>query len=133
MKKLQKKNKKLENPEFAKAVGKSTLLRIDWKDWKKELPPTGVPIWIVIRLSDGYYPVTATYIDEHIPASKDGECAASRWQRIMFDEYLPDIFIGNTKDKNAKRLIAWGRNKGIIQLGTDCHVCKRLDCACKKS
>lgn len=123
------KKKKLENLEFAKAAGQSTLLRIDWKDWKKEIPNSGQDIWIVIKLTDGYYPVRGTYWDETLPASKDGTFSKTRWQSVRFDDYfLPEIYIGN---KEQKRLIAWGAHKAFVRLGKDCKKCKQLRCICK--
>lgn len=121
--------KKLDNFEFSRAIGKSTILRIDWKDWKKELPKAGSPIWIVVRLQNGYYPVQGTYLDETLPASENGTFPASRWQSVRFNEYsIPEIYM---KSKEWKRLKAWGYNVAVIQLGKDCKKCKRLDCACK--
>ena len=124
------KTKRPENPEFARAVGKSTLLRIDWKNWKKEVPTSGQDIWVIIRLQDGYYPVMGTYFDEVIPASKDGHFPESRWRSVRFQDFgLPDIYIGN---KEAKRLVAWGVNRSIVRLGKDCKKCKRLECSCER-
>ena len=111
-----KKKKELENPDFVRAVGKSSLLRIDWKSWK-EMPKSGDKIWVILRLKKGYYPVTGTYFDEVIPASKDGHFPASRWKQIKFDDFgIPDIFVGPSHDKNQKRLVAWGVHRGVIRL-----------------
>lgn len=106
----------IENADLAKAVGKSTLLQIDWKSWKKELPPPGLRVFVVLELEKGYYPVPATFYDETIPASKDGYFPATRWQQVKFDDsQFPDIF-WNCKDENKNRLIAWGRLKAIKHL-----------------
>ena len=94
---------KLENPEFAKAVGTTTFLRLDWQSWDK-LPPQNQQIFVIIRLDNGYYPVTATYLDEFFEAK--GPFTASRWQQVKFDDSIPMIFLGS---KDAKRLIAWAR------------------------
>ena len=94
---------KLENPEFAKAVGTTTFLRLDWQSWDK-LPPQNQQIFVIVRLDNGYYPVTATYLDEILPAN--GPFKASRWQQVKFDDSIPMVFLGS---KDAQRLIAWAR------------------------
>jgi len=94
---------KLENPEFAKVVGTTTFLRLDWQSWDK-LPPKNQQIFVIVRLDNGYYPVTATYLDETLPAN--GPFKASRWQQVKFDDSIPMVFLGS---KDAKRLIAWAR------------------------
>lgn len=99
------KKAKLENPQFAKAVGTTTFLRLDWQSWDS-LPPENTQIFVIVRLENGYYPMTATYYDEVIPAK--GPFKASRWQQVKFDDAIPTIFLGN---KEAKRLIAWARLK----------------------
>jgi hypothetical protein len=120
--------KKLENFAFSRAVGKSTLLRIDWKDWNKELPKSGAQIWVVIRLENGFYPVQGTYWDETLPASADGKFPSSRWQSVKFTDYgVPEIYL---RSKEQKRLRAWGYNVAAITLGKECKKCKRLECAC---
>lgn len=106
--------KKLVNQDFAKAAGKYSVIRIDWKNWKKELPKSGQDIWVVIRLDNGYYPVTGTYFDETFPASKDGVVPKSRWQSVKFTEgSIPDTFMGS---KDWKRLVAWGVQSGVVRL-----------------
>jgi len=109
--------KELPNNDFLKAVGKSSILRIDWKSWN-ELPNSGCRIWIVVRLDKEVVVVTGTYFDETIPASKDGHFPETRWRQVKFDEFgFPDTFVGpDHRDKNAKRLVAWGYHKGIIRL-----------------
>lgn len=113
----QPKPKKLDNPDFKFAVGKSSLLRIDWQSWDT-LPKSGQDIWVVLRLQNGFYPVTGTYFDETIPASKDGHFPETRWKSIKFHDFgIPEIYVGKHHDKNQKRLIAWGAHKGIVRLG----------------
>lgn len=123
------KKKKTDNPDFSKAVGKSSLLRIDWRDWSKELPTSGQDIWVVIRLKNGFYPVTGTYFDQTLPASKDGNFPQSRWRSVRFTEFgIPETFMGS---REWKRLIAWGVHRGVVRLAIDCPKCKRLQCSCK--
>lgn len=108
--------KKLENPDFAHPVGKSSILRIDWKSFKKELPKSGQDIWVVLKTKNGYLLANGTYFNEVIPAS--GPFEESRWKQIKFHDYgIPEILVGKEyADKNQKRLIAWGVNRGIIRL-----------------
>ena len=105
-----------DNPDFKFAVGKSSILRIDWKSWD-EFPESGQDIWVVLRLKNGFYPVTGTYFDEVIPASKEGNFPETRWRSVKFHDFgIPEIYVGKHHDANQKRLIAWGVHKGIIRL-----------------
>ena len=114
------KKKPLENVEFAEAIGKSTLLRIDWLDWKKEQPKNGEDVWVVVKLENGYYPVRGTYFDETF--------FKSRWRSVkFFDAGIPDIFL---KSEDDNRLIAWGRNQTVVQIGIQCVICGELQCQC---
>ena len=116
----------LDHPELAKAVGKHTLLRLDWQDWKT-LPPEHEQIFVIIQLTGGYYAVTAEYYDEIIQAN--GPFKKSHWQTVRFDEWsMPKIFLHDKK--NAKRLIAWARPKAIKFLVEDCLICKKIPCVC---
>ena len=116
----------LEYVEFAKAVGKSTLLRIDWRDWEKEQPKNGEDMWVVVKLKDGYYPVRGTYFDEILPPN--GSYKESRWKYVRFSEtMIPEIYLGS---KDAKCLIAWGRNQTVVRLGVQCAICGALQCQC---
>jgi len=112
-----KKNPKVKNPEFLKAVGQSSILRIDWKSWDT-YPKSGEKIWVIVRLDKEVVPVTGTYFDETFPASADGHFPETRWRSVRFDEFgFPDTFVGpDHSDKNAKRLVAWGTHRGIIRL-----------------
>lgn len=123
--------KAIINPEFANPVGKSSLLRIDWKSWKDECPKNGTSIWVILKFTNGYVPVTGTYLDHTLPASSDGHFPETRWRSVKFDDFeYPDIFVG-MRDKNEKRMIAWGVHRGVVSLGTDCKKCKMLQCNCK--
>lgn len=97
--------KKIENPQWARAAGKVTLLKLEWKSWKKELPKSGDEIYVIVKFRDGYLPVMGTYIDEVIPAN--GPFKASRWRTVRMH---PGELILENKD-DAKRLIAWARAK----------------------
>lgn len=113
-----KKNKKLENSDFARAVGKSSILRIDWKSFKKETPKSGQDLWVVLKVRNGYLIATGTYFNEVLPASKDGHFPATTWKQIKFHDFgIPDILVGKEyADKNQKRLVAWGVHRGVIRL-----------------
>ena len=113
-----KKTKKIENADFANPVGKSSIIRIDWKSFKKEMPKSGQDIWVVLKVSNGYMVATGTYFNEVIPASKDGNFPDTTWKQIKFHDFgLPDILVGKEyADKNQKRLVAWGVNQGIVRL-----------------
>lgn len=117
MKKQLPKKPKVKNADFLKAVGQSSVLRIDWKSWDT-LPQSGQKIWIVVRLNKEVVVLTGTYFDETLPASKDGHFPKTRWRQVKFDEFeFPDVFVGSYhRDKNAKRLVAWGVHRGIIRL-----------------
>lgn len=91
------------NPEFADCLGKETLFRLVWRDWKKELPKSGRFIFAVVRANDGWFPVTGEYIEERIKNHL--------FRRVRFHLFpLPDIFLG---DENEPRLIAWAYAKFI--------------------
>jgi hypothetical protein len=95
--------KKLENSEWAKVAGKTTYLKVDWKDWKKERPVSGETVLVIVRLDKGYYPTYGTYYKETI--------VATSWQYVRFAAVMiPDIFEGTSY---WKRLIAWGKAKQI--------------------
>lgn len=113
-----KRKKKLTNPDFAHPIGKSSILRIDWKSFKKEMPKSGQDIWIVLHCKDGYMVATGTYFNEVIPASKDGNFPETRWKQIKFHDFgIPDILVGKEySDKNQKHLVAWGAHRGILRL-----------------
>ena len=112
------KKKKQENLDFAHPIGKSSILRIDWKSFKKEMPRSGQDIWVVLRVKNGYMIGTGTYFDEVIPASTDGHFPDTRWRQIKFNDFgIPDILVGKQySDKNQKRLVAWGAHRGIVRL-----------------
>ena len=121
---------KPENQEFEHSVGKSTLCRIDWKSWDKELPPKCTSIYIIIKLESGYYPVTGIYTETVIPAV-DGVFPETKWKKVQFDDLdFPEIFIPPHNDDNYERLIAWGKLKSIIPLGIECEICHELRCIC---
>ena len=109
------KKKEIVNLDFARAVGKSSLLRIDWKSWKTEMPKSGQDIWVVLRMSNGYSVLTGTYFDEVIPAR--GPFKESRWKQIKFHDGMSEMLVGKEyADKNQKRLVAWGAHRGVIRL-----------------
>lgn len=98
--KIKPKRKKLENCHLAKMAGKTTRHIIKWISFKEERPPEDTLIFIIVKLDNGYYPVTGLYI-VYAPDPKN------RWEYIRFDDdTLPETYF-NTKDE--KRLIAWGR------------------------
>ena len=115
---IMKKTEKQQNLDFAHPVGKSSILRIDWKSFKKEMPKSGQDIWVVLKARNGYHVVTGTYFNEVIPASKDGNFPETTWKIIKFHDFgCPDILVGKQyANKNQKRLMAWGVNRGIIRL-----------------
>jgi hypothetical protein len=115
---MKRKQKTENNADFANPVGKSSILRIDWKSFKKEMPESGQSIWVVLKAKNGYHVVTGTYFNEVIPASKDGHFPETTWKQIKFNDFgIPDILVGKEySDKNQKHLVAWGVNRGIIRL-----------------
>ena len=91
--------KKLENLHFLKKAGTTSYLKVEWKSFKKELPPTNEVVWVIIRLTNGYYTTLGEYIKDRGDSDMD-------FDRIRFyGEFLPETFI---KSKDGKRLIAWG-------------------------
>lgn len=113
-----KRKQKQENLDFAHPVGKSSILRIDWKSFKKEMPRSGQDIWVVLSVTNGYMVTQGTYFDEVIPASKEGNFPETRWKQIKFHDFgIPDILVGKQySDKNQKHLVAWGAHRGVIRL-----------------
>jgi hypothetical protein len=122
---MKKVSKKLVGAEFADAIGKTTVLALEWKDWEKELPESGDRVYIISKLEDGFYPVTGIYFDEIIPAS--GTFKKSRWQTVRIDDG-PMVILGG---EDANRLIAWAKPKRIGKvLNEDCIICKKVLCCC---
>ena len=99
-----KKNSKIANPELAEAIGKTTILRLEWKDWKKEFPKNGDRIYVILKLKDGYIPVTGVYLDETFPS--DRPFPASRWQTVKFDDCFPTAIVGG---EHGETLFAWAK------------------------
>ena len=100
----------LENPQLADKIGKYSYLKILWKDFKKELPPLGKQIFVIINLKKGYYPVTAEYMSWAVAEKRDEKGVilneAVNFRHIRFDDFrIPEIYIGSP---DAKKLIAWG-------------------------
>jgi hypothetical protein len=122
------KKSKLENAEYAKSVGKSTFLKLNWVSWKT-LPKSHQKIFVILRLDKGYYPMTAIYCDEILPTN--GSLKKSHWRIVKFDECLiPEIYLGS---KDEKRLIAWaGFYKVGEVLNDTCLICRRKKCNCLK-
>ena len=109
--------KKLEGMEWSKMIGKTTLLRVDWKSFKDELPKHGEDIVVILKCKDGYGPFHAEYI-------KDDK----NWSRTRFREpAFPDIYMDS---KEYKRMVSWGRFKVVKQKTKECTICKQLICQC---
>lgn len=106
------------NLDFANPVGKSSILRIDWKSFKTEMPKKSQDIWVILKVRNGYIVAMGTYFDEVIPASKNGNFPETRWKQIKFHDFgIPDILVGKEySDKNQKHLVAWGAHRGIVRL-----------------
>lgn len=84
-------------------AGKTTFLRLDWKDWKEKQPKSGQRVYVILRLERAYLSLTGIYLDEILPAN--GPFIASRWQRVEFDDpQIPDTFLESEEDW---WLIAW--------------------------
>ena len=110
MTKNKKASKKIEYPELAKAVGHTTFLRLDWKDWKVEQPKSGEEIYVIVKAENGFIPLTGEYWDVTLPASKDGHFKQSRWRSVKFHSLACcELFLDNKLD--AKLLIAWAKAK----------------------
>ena len=92
------KNKKpLENPQLADKIGKYSYLKILWKDFKKELPPQGKQIVIIVKLKDGYAPITGEYLQwiSEDKKDKDGKTVlpATTFKYVKFDSFqMPEIY-----------------------------------------
>ena len=107
------------------AVGQSSLLRVDWKDWKKETPEHSKDIFVILRFDDGYAPAYAEYFDESFPGNHIN-FHPSRFRKVRVRD-VGEIFLGT---KEAKRLVAWGYVVPVIKLTKECPVCKMLQCQC---
>jgi len=120
-----KKETKNRGTNWLKAVGQSTLIRVDWRDWKEEQPKSGEDIIVIAKDKDNDSgPFHATYFDETIPAGKT--FPESRFRRVVFRE-LGEIYLGS---KEEKHLVAWGRLQPVVKLAKECTICKRIDCIC---
>lgn len=110
----------MEGTKWSKAVGQSSLLRVDWKSFDEELPKFGEDIVVIFKFKDGYGPLHAEYIC-------DGT-ENSAWKEVRFREpFIGPIYSGS---KQWKDMIAWGRFKVVIELTKECPVCKNLQCQC---
>jgi hypothetical protein len=99
--------KKLQNAHLAKKVGKTSYIQVLWKDWKKERPPKGEKVFVIVRLTNGYFPVFGEYLEwtsEKTMSKKEQPPITFRF--VRFDSIsMPEIYLGS---KDEKRLIAWG-------------------------
>ena len=108
---------KLEGKEWSRMVGKTTLIRVDWKSFDDEFPKHGEDIVVILKCKDGYGPFHAEYL-------QSGE----NWKEVRFREPMfPTIYMGS---KEWKRLVAWGRFKVVKQITEECPMCKQLICQC---
>ncbi len=103
--------KKLENTDLADKVGSYTYLKILWKSWKKELPPQFIQIFVIVKLKNGYYPLTGNYLEWTSEEKKDknGKVVMPKatFRYVRFDDLrMPEIYLGS---KEEKMLIAWGK------------------------
>lgn len=107
-------------PELAKAVGKETHLRLVWKDWKKEQPPSGQEVYVIVKFRQGYMPMYGTYWDVTLPGSENGTFGPSRWRSIKFYQLAcNELFLDNPRD--AKRLVAWAN---VERMGKLLQICR---------
>lgn len=114
----------MKGTKWRKAVGQSSLVRIDWKSFDDEIPKSGDNILVVYKFVDGYAPIHAEFLDY---ADSDID-AMKKFKEVRFREaFLGPIFLGSSQ---AKRLIAWGKLKPVIELTKECSVCKMLQCQC---
>ncbi len=105
-----KKKTKLEGAHLAKMFGKHSYLQVLWNDWKTKLPKSDEEIFIIIKLTKGYYVVQGTYYEQAIPYGCDREgnmvIPPRIFKFVRFDNHqFPDTHLGT---KDGKRLIAWG-------------------------
>lgn len=85
--------------DLANMVGKKTFLELEWKSWKKELPPAYCQIFVILRLDKGYFPVTAEFLDPE------------NFKVVKFDDFtLPDCYL---ESNEGWRLHAWAKLKRI--------------------
>lgn len=132
---MPKKKTKLEGEHLPKLIGKTSYLKVDWKSWKKELPPKDQHIWIIIHLQNGYYTVLGEYFEEAIPYGCDQKgnmvIPPRVFRQVRFsDQSIPDVFLGS---KDEKRLIGWGEmdKVDLPHEGKEpCIICKEKRCVC---
>ena len=106
---MKRKNKsKLRGAHLAKKVGTTSYIKVEWKSWKKELPPRGEKIFVIVRLTNGYFPILAEYLEWTSDARTYGNKTIEpvTFRSVRFDDIsMPEIYLGSP---DQKRLIAWG-------------------------
>lgn len=108
---------KQDGREWSRMVGKTTLIRVDWKSFNDELPKHGEDIVVILKSNDGYGPFHAEYLE-----------LGDKWKEVRFREpQFPTFYFGG---KEWKRMVAWGRFKVVKQKTEDCPICKQLQCQC---
>lgn len=87
---------------YAEAVGKITFLKLEWKDWKKELPKSGSNIYVILKSEDRFLPIYAEYLDYEL----DPLYGRHRFQEVRFPgSRLPELYLGS---KDAEEYLhAW--------------------------
>lgn len=118
---------KMVRPELAEPWGKSSFLQLTWKDWKKETPPNGKQIFVIIKYKMGYYPMLGTYIEETLEKTKG--VLGGTWRYVMIHDFaLSKIFL---EDKVPNSLIAWAELKALTPLlKSECPLCQEANCVC---
>ena len=124
--KKKKVSKKIPSSDLENAIGKTTIVKLTWKDWAKELPENGDRIYVIIKAKNGLVPVTGMYLDETLPAN--GPFPESRWQTVRFDDAIGTAILGG---EGGECLVAWARPKKVGKLLNDsCLICKEFPCCC---
>jgi len=130
---MKRKNKsKLQGAHLAKKVGTTSYIKVEWKSWKKELPPRGEKIFVIVRLTNGYFPILAEYVEWTSEIRNDGKYKAIikpvTFRSVRFDDIsMPEIYLGSP---DQKRLIAWGSMDDFdfeseVDLKCRCYLCQQ--------
>lgn len=97
---------KLQNEEYAEAIGKTTFLKLEWKSWD-EPPKSGSNIYVILKGDDGYVPVYGEYLDYQLdPVPGDVGRKPHMFREVRFPgSMLNELYIGSEEAK--KHLYAW--------------------------
>jgi hypothetical protein len=114
------------NPEFRDAIGKSSLLQIEWKPLSELIvKKQHLSIFIILKNEDGYHPFPAEYIyDISEVTIKTG----NNFSNILLHELGKRYYIADPDD--MKKIVAWGYLSRVKKLTERCIICKEIQCQC---